>query len=60
MHISPMAIIACDIMNEYIHVYLVLQIGRTPLHHAAINGYQEAVKILADGGATIDITDEVS
>ena len=55
-----MAIIACDMMNEYIHVYLVLQIRRTPLHHAAINGRKEAVKILADRGATIDVTTNVS
>ena len=47
-------------MSTYVHVYVVLQIGRTPLHHAAINGYLEAVKILADGRATIDVTDEVS
>ena len=38
----------------------MLQGGSTPLHYAAFHGYQEAVKILADGEATIDVVDEVS
>ena len=38
----------------------MLQDGRTPLHFAAFSGHQEAVKILADRGATIDVVDKVS
>ena len=38
----------------------LLQRRRTPLHSAAYAGQYEAVKILADLGATVDVTDEVS
>ena len=38
----------------------VLQDGSTPLHLAAYYGCYEAVKILADLGATVDVTDNVS
>ena len=57
-----MAIITCDIMSKYILVYIVhvLQDGRTPLHRAARYGHNEAVKILTDLGATIDIKNNVS
>ena len=59
-----MAIIACDIMNKYTHTYCsyvhLLQGGSTPLHYAAFHGHQEIVKLLADRGATIDVTDNVS
>ena len=47
-------------MSEYITCVHVLQDGLTPLHGAARYGYYEAVKILTDGGATVNATDNVS
>ena len=38
----------------------MLQYESTPLHHAAFGGHQEVVKILANGGALIDVTNNVS
>ena len=32
----------------------------TPLHYAASNGRYEAVKLLTDRGATVDVIDNVS
>ena len=52
--------ITCDIMGEYITCVHVLQDGYTPLYLAARYGHHEAVKILTDGGATVDTTDNVS
>ena len=57
-----MAITTCDVMSKYITCICihVLQSESTPLHLAAQYGHNEAVKILADGGATVDVTDNVS
>jgi ankyrin repeat protein len=37
----------------------MLQDGDTALHNAAVNGSIEAVKALIDGGAAVDIRNEV-
>ena len=59
-NIISLAIITCDIMSEYITCVHVLQDGSTPLHLAVLHGHHEAVKILADGGATVNATNNVS
>ena len=59
-NIISLAIITCDIMSEYITCVHVLQDGSTPLHLAARYGQSEVVKILADGGATVNATNNVS
>ena len=47
-------------MNEYITCVHVLQDGLTPLHEAVRYGRSEAVRMLADVGATVNATDDVS
>ena len=39
---------------------LLLQYGRTALHHGCINGYTEVVKHLINNNADISATDDVS
>ena len=39
---------------------LFLQTGRTPLHHAADNGYLDTVKYLIHIGADVSVLDNVS
>jgi len=38
----------------------VLQVGRTPLHWAAMSGHSSSVAVLINGGATVDVIDNVS
>ena len=55
----PMVILTHDLLGIAMCIH-VLQGGSTPLHYATYAGHYEAVKILADLGATVDVTNNVS
>ncbi len=46
--------------HNYLGLVLIFQRGALPMHHAAMKGYPEIMKMLISAGSKIDIPDKVS